>query len=183
MHLELLPLLEREAALPLLLTPAASLVGVAHNRILVSVGVKTRVDVHRNLLLAGADVQCKATEHTNTTISALFSCLYTYFKNKLRVTYLEASGLATPTMVSVCPTLKDMFFMIRSCGEKKEGGWWWNSTLLCANTTRFVSASGRNQEASANSPDMCFRLNSTHSPSGQRFQLLFFFVLLLPWTL
>lgn len=34
-------------------------------------------------------------------------------------TYLEASGLGTPTMVRVCPTLKDMFFMTIPCAEKE----------------------------------------------------------------
>lgn len=32
-------------------------------------------------------------------------------------TYFVASGFATPTIVRVCPTLKDMFLMITPCAH------------------------------------------------------------------
>lgn len=59
-HLKLLPLAERKASLTVLLTPAASLVGVTHHSVFISVGIETRVDVHRDLLLVWANVYCKA---------------------------------------------------------------------------------------------------------------------------
>ena len=34
-------------------------------------------------------------------------------------TYCVASGLATPTIVRVCPTLKDMFFTIIPCTQRR----------------------------------------------------------------
>lgn len=67
-HLELLSLLERKASLTVLLTPVASLVRVADHRVLVSVGVKTRVDMHGNLLLIWANIHCKATAQSNKNI-------------------------------------------------------------------------------------------------------------------
>ncbi len=64
-HLEILSLLERKASLTVLLAPVASLVRVANYHILVSVGVKTRVDMHSNLLLIGANIHCKAAAQSN----------------------------------------------------------------------------------------------------------------------
>lgn len=59
-HLELLALTERKAALPHLLVPAAPLVGVAHHLVFVSVGVEAGVQVHGDLLLVLANIDRKA---------------------------------------------------------------------------------------------------------------------------
>lgn len=59
-HLELHSLLERKASLTVLLTPAACLVRVADHCILISMGVKTRVDMQCNVLLIWADIHTKA---------------------------------------------------------------------------------------------------------------------------
>lgn len=58
-HLELLSHLERKASVTDLLTPVASLVRVADHRPLVSMGVKTRVDMQSNVLIVWADVHCE----------------------------------------------------------------------------------------------------------------------------
>lgn len=57
---KLSPQLEGEAGLgPLLLTPAAPLVGVADHGVLVSMGVEARVHVHGDVRLIWADVHRK----------------------------------------------------------------------------------------------------------------------------
>lgn len=68
-HLELLSLVERKASLAVLLTPAAFLVRVADHSILVSVGIEARVDVHRDLRLIRADIDCKAVARRNKKIA------------------------------------------------------------------------------------------------------------------
>lgn len=67
-HLELLSLLERKASLSVLLTPRASLEGVADNSVLISVGIKTRVDVQSDILLIGADIHLKTTMQRVTKV-------------------------------------------------------------------------------------------------------------------
>lgn len=58
-HPELLSHFEREASLADLLAPFATLVGVADNHVLVSVRIKAGVDVHGDVGLVGANVDCK----------------------------------------------------------------------------------------------------------------------------
>jgi len=74
-HLELLSLVERKASLTILLAPAAVLVRVADHGILVSVGVETSVDVHRDVRLIRANVHCKAMAQRNNEMdySAFFN--------------------------------------------------------------------------------------------------------------
>lgn len=57
---ELLPLLEWETSLTVLLAPFAILVRVANRRVGVAVRVETWVDVHGDVLLVRANVECKA---------------------------------------------------------------------------------------------------------------------------
>lgn len=59
LHLELLSLMERKASLTVLLTPVASLVRVVDHCIFVSMGIKTGVDVHCNLLVIWSNIHCK----------------------------------------------------------------------------------------------------------------------------
>lgn len=51
----------------------------------------------------------------------LFSCsgmiLFQITKIIFYLTYLDASDLTYPTMVRVCPTLKDMFFIFIPCAK------------------------------------------------------------------
>lgn len=59
-HLKVPPLLEREAVRPLLLAPAAPLIGVAHDGVLVPVGIETWVQVESKVILPAADIDGKA---------------------------------------------------------------------------------------------------------------------------
>lgn len=80
-YLELLPLLEGETSLADLLAPAAPLVRVAHHRVLVSVRVEARVDVHGEVRLAGADVHAKAaTTREQVALKEFFKKGFTVFK-------------------------------------------------------------------------------------------------------
>lgn len=69
-YLEVLSQAEREAFLPLLLTPLVCLESVANNDVCVSLGVKTRVEMKCNSVVTGANIHCKPATNRHTKLHA-----------------------------------------------------------------------------------------------------------------